>query len=140
MIIKQLNETRKEDDFYLKGAFWVVGESVHSILTNKFDIIGTKFICTFDGNLDRRRPNRKNETHEVVWKNFSEKYNNVPYNYFPRGRVEIYNGMAYININSILNTPNIIDRIRKEYEILKLDYTIGLNDLEQGSHYDFLLK
>ena len=36
--------------------------------------------------------------------------------------------------------PYIIDKIRSEYGIEKLDYKIGLNDLEQGSHYDFGLR
>lgn len=83
---------------------------------------------------------RKNETHESVWNELSSKYGGVPYNYYPRGRVEVYNGVAYININSILNNPRIIDKIRHMYEIEKLPYHIGLNDLEQGSHYDFLLN
>ena len=135
-----LREVRKEDDYYYKGAFWVIADSVPDILTNKFTIDGSKILCSYKGKLDRTRETRKNETHESVWNEISSKYGNVPYNYYPRGRVEVYNGVAYININSILNNPNIIDKIRHIYEIEKLPYHIGLNDLEQGSHYDFLLN
>ena len=135
-----LNEVRKEDDYYYKGAFWVISDNVANILKGKYTIDGSKILCSYDGKLDRNRESRKNETHENVWKTIASKYNNVPYNYYPRGRVEIYRGTAYININSILNNPNIIDRIRKLYGIEKLPYHIGLNDLDQGSHYDFLLK
>lgn len=67
-------------------------------------------------------------------------YNNVGYKYYPRGKVEVYKGVAYININSILNTPKIIDTVRKEFGIEKLPYKVGLNNVEQGSHYDFELE
>lgn len=138
--MKVLHEVRKEDDYYYKGAFWIIADSVSDILTNNFNIEGSKILCSYEGKLDRTRETRKNETHESVWKYLAPKYNYVSYNYYPRGRVEVYNGVAYININSILNNPNIIDKIRQMYEIERLDYHIGLNDLNQGGHYDFLLK
>lgn len=138
--MKILQEVRVEDDLYFKGPFWVISDSIDSILTGKYNLLCNKSICSYDGKLDRTRPNRKNETHEAVWELYKSDYNNVDYKYYPRGRVEIYNGVAYININSILNNPNIIDKIRLEYGIEKLDYKIGLNDLEQGSHYDFGLR
>ena len=137
----QLNEIRKEDDLYFKGAFWVIADSVDNILTGNYELLCNKTICTYEGHLDRNRPDRKNETHEVIWNlEYKDKYNGVSYKYYPRGRVEVYNGKAYININSILNNPNIIDNIRREYGVEKLDYSIGLNDLAQGSHYDFELR
>ena len=138
--MKILHEVRKENDYYYKGAFWIIADSVYDILTNNFTIEGSKILCSYESKLDRTKETRKNETHESVWKNLALKYNYVPYNYYPRGKVEVYNGIAYININSILNNPNIIDKIRQKYSIEKLEYHVGLNDMNQGSHYDFFLK
>ena len=141
MIVRVLKEVRKEDNMYFKGCFWFIGNSVADILEGKYTLVCNKIICSYNGSVDRTRPTRKYETHESVWnENFAEQYGGVSYKYFPRGRVEVYNGKAYINLNSILNRPDIIDSIRKEYEIENLEERIGTPDTTQGSHYDFELK
>lgn len=139
-MLMQITEVRKEDDFYFKGAFWIIADSVDDILCDNYQLVGNKILCSYEGKLDRTRETRNDETHESVWNQFKSKFNNVSYRYYPRGRVEVYKGKAYININSILNNPRIIDKIRKEYGIENLDYHIGLNDIDQGSHYDFELE
>lgn len=74
-----------------------------------------------------------------MWDSYKKDYD-VEYDYYPRGRVSVYNGKAYININSICNTPKVIDSILSFYCIRDLDYEISYNDVNQGSHYDFKLK
>lgn len=140
MKIKKLAEARKEDESYFKGPFWIIAKSIPDILLGQFEIEAKKYLCTYEGELNRTRPNRKFETHEAVWQNIKNKYNNVSYKYYPRGRVEAYKGVAYINIHSILNTPKVIDMIRKTYCIEELPYKIGLNDVDQGSHYEYELN
>lgn len=138
---KQITEVRKEDDFYFKGPFWVIAESVKDILSNSYNLLCDKELCTYEGKLDRSRPERKNQTHEAVWEKYKKNFNtDLPYNYFPRGRVEVYQGVAYINLNSLINKPKIINDILKEYEIESLEYHVYEIDNLQGSHYDYLLK
>lgn len=138
----KIQETRKEDELYFKGPFWVIADSVKNILSNSYTLLCDKELCTYEGKLDRSRPNRKEQTHEAVWnsKYKQELKTDLPYNYFPRGRVEVYQGVAYININSLLNTPKIINDILKEYGIAKLEYHVYPIDTLQGNHYDYLLK
>lgn len=137
----KLEEERKEDKLYYQGGFWIVGLSIKDILKGKFDIVGKKTVCDYNGkNIDLKQ-SINSLTHKRLWrdefaKNFSEE---LDYNYFPRGRVCIYNGQVFIHIHHLFNNPNIIDAICKYYEI-ELPYEVELNDETQGSHYDFQLK
>lgn len=136
----KVSETRKEDNLYFKGPFWVVAEDVAHILSNDYVLVCDKELCTYDGQFDRTRPNRKNQTHEVAWEKHKATYGtDLPYNYFPRGRVEVYKGVAYMNLNSLLNTPSIINSIIHEYQIQDLEYHVYAIDELQGAHYDYLL-
>lgn len=137
--MKILKEVRKEDNNYFEGSFWIIADSVDKLLCGYFDIIGQKELTTYEGIRNRDR-NVKLLTHKQLWDSYKKNYNNVYYDYYPRGRVSVYNGKAYININSICNTPKVIDSILSFYCIRDLDYEISYNDVNQGSHYDFKLK
>ena len=64
-----------------------------------------------------------------------------PFDYLPRGRVAITtNGLAFIHLNSRTNIPKVIDKIIDIYNLHKLSIEIDLNDIYQGSHYNFQLK
>lgn len=137
--MKILKEVRKEDNNYFEGSFWIIADSVDKLLCGYFNIIGQKELTTYEGIRNRDR-NVKLLTHKQLWNSYKKNYNNVCYDYYPRGRVSVYNGKAYININSICNTPKVIDSILSFYCIRDLDYEISYNDINQGSHYDFQLK
>lgn len=137
--MKILKEVRKEDNNYFEGSFWIIADSVDKLLCGYFNIIGQKELTTYEGIRNRDR-NVKLLTHKQLWDSYKKNYNNVYYDYYPRGRVSVYNGKAYININSICNTPKVIDSILSFYCIRDLDYEISYNDINQGSHYDFKLK
>lgn len=137
--MKILKEVRKEDNNYFEGSFWIIADSVDKLLCGDFNIIGQKELTTYEGIRNRDR-NVKLLTHKQLWDSYKKNYNNVYYDYYPRGRVSVYNGKAYININSICNTPKVIDSILSFYCIRDLDYEISYNDINQGSHYDFQLK
>lgn len=137
----KISETRKEDELYFKGPFWVAGISKQEIENGNYIILSEKELCTYDGNLNRNRSNRKEQTHQYVWDSKFKKEFNVPYNYYPRGRVDVYKGKAYININSFLNKPKLINDILHEFEIDKLNYEVyEIDKLQQDGHYDFMLK
>ena len=133
---------RKEDDIYYQGAFWIVGDSVDAIKRNNFEIVGLQLPCDYDGNYLETVGSKSSLTHSKLWDNkFKDKINpNVTYDYYPRGRVAIYKGKAWIHLHSLFNQPSIIDKVVEMYNLNKLDYEIDLNDTYQGSHYDFSLE
>lgn len=137
--MRTLKETRKEDDSYFAGAFWVIADSVHEMLIGNFEIVGERLLTSFEGVRNRDR-GVKLQTHQKLWNEYKASYKDVSYDYYPRGRASVYQGIAYININSICNTPKIIDKIRKYYCVDKLGCIVTCNDIEQGSHYDFKLE
>ena len=139
--MKLLTEVRKEDDYYYQGPFWIVSDSFDAMMQGKFEILGELILTDFFGVYKDTTHSKRFYIHKTLWN--TEKYKSIykdkPYNYYPRGRVVIRNGKAYININSLCNNPKVIDKIVGKYELKKLPYTISYNDSE-GSHYDFLMQ
>lgn len=135
----KLNEVRKEEDLYYSGPFWVKANSFDDIMDGNFELIGEKIFTDYEGKYVDFSDSKRSLIHSTLWKNkYQRDYPNKPYNYYPRGRIVIFKGRAYININSLCNNPKVIDKIIKEYDISKLNCSIKYNDSE-GSHYDFLL-
>lgn len=136
----KLEEVRKEEDLYYQGAFWIKGESIREIKRGQFKLVGAKLPCQYTGEyLDLGR-SKGSLTHRRLWPEYNRGYEDKPYNYLPRGRVAIYEGVAYIHLNSLFNQPSIIDAVIEEYSLEKLEIELDFNDTYQGSHYDFLLK
>ena len=137
--MKILNEVRKEDDFYYTGAFWIVAESFSDIMRGNSRIIGNKILTDYNGDIQQSIVSKRSLSHKSLWEHkFKEELkSNEAFDYYPRGRVGLINGMAYININLHCNMPKIIDTILDMYEIRKLDPEIIM---EHGDHYKFKLK
>ena len=127
--MKILHEVRKEDELYYQGAFWLIANSFADIMRGNFSLLGNKLVSDFDGNI-YDNSSKNSRSHQNLWKNKykSELNSDKDYTYYPRGRVAIYKGVAYIHINSKCNTPKIIDTIINEYNIGKLEIEIELND------------
>lgn len=133
--------TRKEDEIYYQGPFWIIADSFKDIHRGKFQIIGEPLPCNYSGEYIGDATSKSAKTHKRIWKSeYSDKYDIDDYTYYPRGRVAVYEGTAFIHLNSKCNIPSVIDRIVDMYKIEKLDIEIDLNDVYQGSHYDFKLK
>ena len=130
-------EVTREEDLYYQGAFWIVGKSLDDILSGNFEIvIGSKLLTDYYGDYaEKHIPKKSALTHAKLWKG-----NSVSWDYYPRGRVAIDHGTAYIHINSKCATKEIIDAIVDEYEIGKLRIVRDYNNEYQGSHYDFKLS
>ena len=61
--------------------------------------------------------------HKKLWKEISN--NNKPYNYYPRGRVDISNkGKAIIYVNPNISDESIISKIKVEFGIRGNDYKV----------------
>lgn len=127
----KLNEVRKEDELYFQGPFWIEGESVRDIKLGNFNLISFKYPCDINGT---QLSDIKNNTHKEVWDRAED------FDYYPRGRVGIFNGIAYINLHSLFNQPDIIDSVIKEYNLEKLEIEVKLEDEKIGHHYQFKLK
>lgn len=142
--MKVLKEVRKEDDAYYQGAFWIIGNSVKEIKSNNYRIIGKQILSNYNGDYIENIKSKNSLTHRKLWNSLNPlEDKQIPWNFFPRGRVSIYNGIAYIHLNSLFNQPSIVDSIIKIYHLEKLgqeNIQVDLNDTYQGSHYDFLLK
>lgn len=138
--MKIINEVKKTDDLYFMGPFWLVAPQFKGILRGKFRLIGERFLCDYKGN-DLSEVSKNSQRHKSLWnrKIKSQLNSDKEFDYYPRGRVTIYNGTAFIHLNSLCNTPYIIGKVIDYYEINKLDIEIELNDQIQGSHYNFKL-
>lgn len=71
-------------------------------------------------------------THKKLWKEIAGQYSKYPYNYFPRGRVEIDNkGRSIIYMNP--NVPDsVVSEIRSQFGIPSGDVRIIYDN---SSHY-----
>lgn len=133
--------TRKEDDLYYQGPFWLIGDSFLDILRGKFEMVGAKFACDYDGEYIQNDKSKSQRTHKKIWDSeYVNTYKDKDYTFYPRGRVSIYKGIAFIHINSKCNVPKVVDKIINEYNLGKLEIEIDLNDAYQGSHYNFKLQ
>lgn len=140
--MKPILGVRKEDEVYYQGAFWIVGDSVRDIKRGNFEIVGVQLPCDYQGTYLEEVGSKNSLSHKNLW-NRKIKYEvnpEVSFDYYPRGRVAIYRGQAWIHLHSLFNQPNIIDTIVEMYNLHKIDYDIDLNDTYQGSHYDFGLQ
>lgn len=118
--MKILKESKT--DLY-KGVFWVIDPSDYDKYKDYYYLIP----CDNDGNvLDSTfSPTAKSgltHNHERLWNMYNTKLTRkYPYNYFPRGRVEIKNGKATIWVNPMLNTEEFKKFITSEYNLIELN-------------------
>lgn len=141
--LRLMNEVRKEDDYYYQGAFWIIGDNMNEILNNHFHLCCHKILSDYNGDMIDKIESKRSLSHERLW---NSKYrlkenSDKPFNYYPRGRVGISNGVAYINIINDCDTNAIINNIISEYEIFKLQIKKELvNEFSDGGHRAHLLK
>lgn len=105
-----------EDIQLYKGIFWVKDTS------NPDKNLCFKIECNSEGiPIDGLLLNSKNgETynHKLLWERLPKSITeNKPYNYYPRGRVEIHNGVAKIFCNGNINNSEIINFLKNEFNL-----------------------
>lgn len=137
---KYIEATRKEDELYYQGPFWIIADNFKDVHRGKFKLEATTLPCDFEGNYIADKSSKSQKTHKKLWEQLKEQYNQDSFTYYPRGRVAIYRGTAFIHINSKCNIPQVIDAIIDCYQLEGLEIEVDLNDTYQGSHYDFELK
>lgn len=133
-------ESRKEDDLYFQGIFWVVADSFEDILNNNFKLISEKFLVDYSGKLQQPFDS-KFWSHKDIWeKKYETEYNGVGYKYYPRGRIVVKNGKAWMNMHSDIYLPQIVDAVTSEFQISKLEHIPSFKNGADGSHYDYQLQ
>ena len=94
-----------------KGVFWY----------KNGEILSVKVLCDSSGNLleycEFSSKSGKNFNHRKEWCVFNIP---LPYNYYPRGRVEIKNGKAIIFLNPTLCTDEIKSAIKEHFGLHKI--------------------
>ncbi len=107
------------DNNLYKGIFWIVDRD--DLEENEFYLF--KILTDRDGNTlaaydDLNSKKGDNYNHRLTWQLLpKELTHNKPYNYYPRGRVEIKNNTAKIFISPLLNEERIIDYIKSKFNL-----------------------
>ena len=122
-IIRNLYEYRE----LKKGIFWFTCEFTRDGEADfsESEIIYLSIPCNCDGDLEGRvilnSRNGTTFTHKKSWKELVSNIKELrkhPWNYYPRGRVEIFNGKAKIYLNlMILDCPNFKDILKRKFNL-----------------------
>ena len=121
-----------------KGVFWIVEEQSEQYFfripcNSMGDITGaTEYpLCAKNGN---------NYNHKILWSLLSKSLTqNKPFDYFPRGRVEIHNAKAIVYLNPDINTEEIQNHIIDGFGLTKETGIESVRVISDGSnHYKYL--
>lgn len=125
-----------------KGLFWLVRTKQGS-----FQILCCKLLCFRDGvtieEVETGFCENDGISHKDAWDKMQkdDTTKNKPYNYFPRGRVEIKKGKAIIYANPVLCNDSVINRIKESFG---LTLSNGINKIkikaDNSRHYQFLME
>ena len=123
-----------------KGIFWCDSfgrDSPHLIVVSvKCDADGKS-----DSPIDFSSKSGQNFNHKAEWQKLSRSVTRgQPFNYYPRGRVEIKNRKATIYLNPDLNNTVVLNKIIENFELKNQQ---GLKSIavksDGSSHYHYYL-
>lgn len=123
-----------------KGVFWITGEQSEQyffrIPCNSIgDITGaTEYpLCSKDGT---------NYNHKILWSLLPKSFTgNKPFDYFPRGRVEIRNAKATVYLNPDINTEDMQRLIIERFGLNKANGINSVRFISDGSrHYEYKIN
>lgn len=139
MKIIRNNKTLLEDRELYQGIFWIV--DLDSIYNNE----DYCFLIPSDSNgnvindlgLDLNAKSGTTFNHERVWKSLdSNLTNNKPFNYYPRGRVQIVNNKAVVYLNPNINFDEVQKFIEDEFNLTPFNGIKSIRYISDGSdHY-----
>lgn len=127
-----------EDLELYKGIFWIVDED--NLEKNRSYCF--KALSDIYGNSEDLKDigiakSGNTYNHKMVWEQLSPNMTNKkPYNYYPRGRVEIHNGVAKIFLNGNINYEEVIDFLKNEFNLIPHNGIKKVQIIEDNSsHY-----
>ena len=134
-------EEQEKRDALGKGLFWLVKND-----SEKFELFCIKILCYRDGEtLERVETGvceREKLNHERAWAKLDKAVTQgKPYNYYPRGRVEIKKGKATIFLNPALNEEPIVEKICHSFGLMRENGLVDIRIKNDNSwHYRFLME
>lgn len=120
-----------------KGIFWCANFD-----TECPKLITVSVACDKNGNskepVQFSSKSGDNFNHRLEWEKLDRTVTaGQPFNYYPRGRVEIKNGKAIVFLNPILNKDCIVSKVMDEFG-LRTEELTGVRIKSDGSnHYHF---
>jgi len=114
----------------LRGPFWLIcSETADSNGQLSFDMSSACVISMGVDNITERTP-----SHKSCWPAIATEYLSLPWNYYPRGRLEIRRGKAIVFANPLcLQYPFLLDDIRYAFNIPN-DVEINVKS-DNSAHY-----
>lgn len=117
-----------------KGIFWYVPHEKR--------LITVKVKCDRNGvaleNANYSSKSGENFNHKAEWEKFTKSITKgYPFNYYPRGRVEVKNGKVKIFISSVLCRFDVFGLITDTFELNNDDVTIR-EIADNSDHYKYL--
>ena len=124
-----------EDSNLYKGIFWIIDSNnpySNSDYCFKINISGN----SLDPYLNLNAKSGTTYNHKLVWQQLSRKETfGKPYNYFPRGRIEIHNGVAKIFLNGNINTAEVLDFLVDEFNLNSHNGIKDIKIIEDNSYH-----
>lgn len=108
-----------EDRQLYKGVFWIVDlENTYNNSNYCFTIPSDEYGNVQADDLYLNAKSGTTYNHEKLWNTLSKRMTQgKPFNYYPRGRVEIQNGKATIYLNPNINTKEIVKFLVDEFNL-----------------------
>ena len=134
-------EEQEKRDTLGKGLFWLVKND-----EEKFELFCIKILCYRDGETLERIETGVCESeklnHERAWSKLDKAVTQgKPYNYYPRGRVEIKKGKATVYLNPTLNEEAIVEKICRSFGLTRENGIVDIRIKNDNSwHYRFLME
>ena len=124
-----------------KGLFWCKNYN-----SDAPELITVSIACDANGQTDAQpdgffsAKSGDNFNHRLEWARFGQEITEGhPFNYYPRGRVEIRNGKATIYLNPAINREDIIAKVVAAFALDAPAELKSIRAVNDGSeHYRFL--
>lgn len=130
----------KEDRQLYRGIFWIT--DIDDYWNSKLYF---QIPCNSNGDIDDMNfqiqptmssTGSNNYNHERVWKTLSKKEtNNNPFNYYPRGRVEIFNSIAKVFHSPYLNQEELKRWVIDKFNLNKVNGIKKIKMIADGSNH-----
>lgn len=134
-------DEQEQRDALGKGLFWLVKND-----EEKFELFCIKILCYRDGETLEKIETGECESeklnHERAWVQIDKQITKgKPYNFYPRGRVQIKKGKATIFMNPILHQKEILEKIITSFGLTAENGLTHIRVKHDNSyHYRFLIE
>lgn len=120
-----------------KGIFWC-----KNFNTERPELLTVSVTCDKNGNSEEpvrfSSKSGNNFNHRLEWERFDRSITaGHPFNYYPRGRVEIKNGKAIVFLNPVLNKECVVCRVIAAFGLTAAELNSVSIKNDGSDHYRF---